>query len=346
MIKLDIAQPSLTDRDISRIESILLGDSCAAVRKSLKELRLPSTIQNGGIIRLLAAFQNVRWFKATRFETILANLEESAHFEGSDYYVQLKLAERTLRQLRGLTVTHPLGYETVDQIVDLCPLIEELSLEVQDGMMLHSISRLAHLKRLEFRNSANTPASYLQEVQPLLREIGTNLETLSLEQFDVIDLANCAQLCPNLNALSAQWFTILGCNGGSTLGMSKESKQALRTPFQSLRYLRLRPRAQREVHHKAVYFLLSHAHYLEHCELYCCYDLADDHINSIIKTNGFSHLKQLILRHGHSVTKGTLNLLTSSSCNLQYVDCGRPILSKADLVQNDDQEGANLLNVM
>lgn len=344
--KLDISQPSLTDRDIARVEDSLLAGSCAAIRKSLKELRLPSTIKNGGILRLLAIFANVRWLKVTRFETILETLEESAQFEGCAFFEQLKRAEVTLRQLRGLTITHPLGCDTVEQVVDTCPLIEELSLEVQDGMLLSSICRLQHLKRLELRNSPNLPASYLQEVVPVLNEIGSKLETLSLEQFDVLDLAQCARLCPNLNALSAQWFTILGCNRSTSMGMSKAARDSLRTPFQSLRYLRLRPRAEREVQPEAVNFLLTHAHFLEHCELYCCHQLNDDHISKINDTNRLEHLQHLILRHGHSVSKSTINVLTKSSTNLQYLDCGRPLLSKAELVPNDDDNDVNLLNVL
>ena len=345
LVKLDICQPSLTDRDIARVEETLLGSTCDAIRGNLKELRLPSTIKNGGIMRLLAAFSNVRWLKVARFENLLESIEEAPQYEGCHFYSQIQLAEKTLAQLRGLTITHPLGFDSVDQVVEKCPLIEELGLEVQSCMTLGSISRLTQLKRLALHNSANTPCSYLEQVVPLLQQIGANLETLSLEQFDVLDLAQCARLCPNLNALSAQWFTILGCNRGTTMGLSRAEREATRTPFRSLRYLRLRPRAQREVASETVDYLLSHAHYLEHCELYCCRDLNDDSIKQIIKTNGFQNLKQLILRHGHDVSKSMLNQLTAMSDKLQYVDCGRPLLSKAELVPNDDEE-VNLLNIL
>jgi len=332
---------------VARAQEALLGDSCAAVRKSLKELRLPSTIKEAGIIRLLSAFPNVKWLKATRFENILEHIENVVDYDGCPFYEQIKRAESTLQQLRGLTITHPLGFkDTVELIVNLCPHLEELSLEVQDGMQLKSIATLRHLKRLEFRNSANLPASYIQVIQPILKKIGQNLETLSLELFDVVDLANCAHLCPNLNAMSAQWFTILGCNNRPSIGMSREKREALKRPFQSLRYLRLRPRAEREVNPEAVEFLLSHAHYLEHCELYCCEELNDDHIKNIIATNGFSHLKKLFLRHGHNVSKEALARLVSLSPDLEYIDCRKPKIVKTDQDLDEEQEGVNLLNVL
>jgi hypothetical protein len=308
---------------------------------------LPSTIREGGIIRLLASFPNVKWLKTTRFENILENIENAPEFEGCAFHEQIRQAERSLRQLRGLTITHPLGYtDTVRHIVNLCPLLEELSLEVQDGMQLNSIANLRHLRRLEFRNSANVPASYLQEVQPLLKKVGQNLETLSLEEFAVIDLASCARLCPNLSAMSAQWFTILGCNKGSSLGMSKENREHLKRPFQSLRYLRLRPKSQHKVHPEAAQFLLSYAHYLEHCELYCCEELNDEHIKSITDTNGFSHLKKLIVRHGHDVSREAWHRLMNIAESLEYVDCRKPKLVKSELDDDDDHEEVNLLNVL
>ncbi|KAI1290116.1 hypothetical protein HDE_08372 [Halotydeus destructor] len=342
LVKLDICQPSVTDTDINRIEETLQGSTCSSIRTSLKELRLPSTVRNSGILKCLSIFQNVQWFKAARFEAMLESLDRADQWNACDWKQHTEQARRTLHNLRGLTISHPLGYETVDVIVDASPFLEELSLEVQDGMRLSPIARLASLRRLELRNSANTPTSYLQEVQPLLECIGQNLESLSLELFDVVDLAVAARLCPNLNALSAQWFTILSCNRGPTsVSLSRQEKEAMKRSFQNLRYLRLRPRTQRQVGAEAVDFLLTHAHHLEHCELYCCLDLTDDHIKLIVQSNGFRHLKHLILRHGYSVTPSTLNLLTTKSENLQYIDCGR-LLSKAELVPDPD---ANPLNV-
>jgi hypothetical protein len=349
LMRLEVSQPSLTDRDVARVEDSLLSPRCAGIRKNLREIKLPSTLKNGGIIRLLAAFPRIQWLRVARFENMMETLEEAPAFAGcadsAQFYDQLMRARQVLRGLRGLSITHPLGCDTVDQIVDMCPLLEDISLEIQDGMVLGPIARLGHLKRLELRNSPTLPASYLQQVLPILEQIGTNLETLSIEQFDVVDLTSCARLCPNLSSLSAQWFTILGCNQGPSMSMSRASREAMRTPFRELRYLRLRPRSQRAVQPEAVNFLLSHSHLLEHCELYCCYELTDEEVAKITETNTFEHMKNLILRHGHSVTKTGLQKLTTRALDLQYLDCGRPLLSKAELVPNDDDAEENLLNM-
>jgi hypothetical protein len=327
--KLDISQPSITDRDINKIELRL--KSCQVVQH-LKELLLPSSLKCNSLLKLLAIFTNIQTLKCAHFEQLLELIDS---FKSSHNKTDAEMAERaalTLSSLRSLTVTHPMSYDTIDRIVEMCPKLENLSLEIQDGMQLSSIVKLENIKHLELRNSPTLPACYAQQVLPILETKGKQLELLSLEHFDVIDLTICAKLCPNLLTFSAQWFTIVSYNSGRLPSIKREK---VKNPFSNLRHLRLRPRSQRNIPSDACAFCLTHAKQLSHIELYCCYDLSDNDVQVLQSKNPFTHLRSLILRHGHNVTKEALNLLVSRSNELSFIDCGTPPLKKGDQQNHD-----------
>ncbi|RWS06726.1 uncharacterized protein B4U79_16184 [Dinothrombium tinctorium] len=340
--RLIISQPSFSDKDVFTIEEQLQTQSSlqfASIRRSLRELHIPSSIRKGGLFKLLHLFPNIQWLKCARFEWLLDALVDdigSPILPASDEHYSVL---RTLNRLRGLTITHPLSRNSVLRIVACCPMVEELSLEVQDGMQLNPIVQLSHLKKLHFHNSPNLSTSFIEQVIPVLQKIGFNLDSLSVEQFDVVDLKDLAYLCPNLKSLSAQWFTIIGCNHSSQQFLTRAEREAVRNRFANLRHIRLRPRVEGTVHPECVKFVLGRAHLIEDIELYCCHNLNDTHIQQLKATNHFKKLKSFILRHGHSVTKKAIRHLTFHSSCLQYIDCGRPTLSKAELVPNDDEDG-------
>jgi hypothetical protein len=327
--KLEICQPSITDRDINNIEQRLTN--CQVVQH-LKELLLPSSLKCNSLLKLLAIFTKIQTLKCAPFEQLLELIDS---FKSSPNKNDAEMAERaaiTLSSLRSLTITHPMSYDTIDRIVEMCPKLRNLSLEIQDGMQLSSIVKLSDLKHLELRNSPTLPASYAQQVLPILQTSGKQLELLSLEHFDVIDLTTCAKLCPNLLTFSAQWFTILSYNSGH---LSSIKRDKVKNPFSNLKHLRLRPRSQRNIPSDACAFCLTHAKQLSHIELYCCYDLSDNDVQVLQSKNPLTHLRSLILRHGHNVTKEALNLLVSRSNELSFIDCGTPPLKKGDQQNHD-----------
>lgn len=319
--KLDICQPSITDRDIFRIANKI--EKCVQIRNSLCEISLPSSLKGSAIHKLLSFFPNIRRLKCAHFETLfdIIDIQESLHSG----------ALITLSSLRGLTITHPMSCDAVNRIVSLCPLLEEVSLDVQDGMELSPLNRLRNLKRLEFRNST-TPtfaASYNHQILPLLQQKGASLEALSLEHFDNIDLSQCDQLCPNLEFFSLQWFTMLSYQANINV-------RRMKNPFSKVRRLRLRPRTQRILPSDVCLYFLSSAKQLSYIELYCCYELSDEDVKKIHAANPMTELKSLILRHGHNVTKETLNLLVSKASDLAFVDCGYPPTKKTHSNYNDE----------
>lgn len=328
LTRLEICQPSVTDRDIDQIEEELTN--CEVV-KHLRELLLPSSLKCRSLLKLLAIFPNIQTLKCAPFEHLLELIDSMRSSHNRSDAEKAERATITLSSLKSLTITHPLSYDTIDRIVRMCPQLQQLSLEIQDGMQLSPIANLSNLKSLELRNSPTLPASYPQQVLPILESKGKQLEILSLELFDVIDLSTCAKLCPNLLTFSAQWFTILGYNGGN---MSSILGKSVKNPFSKLTHLRLRPRSQRNIPSKACAFMLTHAKHLTHIELYCCYDLCDNDVQVLQSKNPMVHLRSLILRHGHNVTKDALNLLVSRAPQLSFIDCGTPPLKKGD--QNRD----------
>lgn len=304
---LNISQPCINDIDLISIHPLLESTICP----NLIELSIPSSIHCEGIIILMACFPTIKSLKVARFESVL------------DAMVQYPLtllctnARNTLMQLKNLIITHPLGAETISNLVVTCPSLEEICLEIQECMQLQDISMLPQLKRLELRNSPNLPASYLNSVAPLLQKIGPSLQTLSLEYFDLLDISHIATLCPNLTVFSAQWFIHFGHNNINLFNGKYVKNVSL---LSNLRYLRLRPRPEHKIKSSALHFILDHSLNLQHCELYCC-DFSEDDLKKTGKLYKLVHLRTLIIRHGDELSSPFISQLTMSLPKLEYLSC-------------------------
>ena len=322
--RLEICLPCITDRDIDRIEERL--KTCESVAH-IRELLLPSSFKCRALMKMLAIFVNTKTFKCGPFEQLMDLMEVSLNSSFKSVSEIASKAKQTLSSITSLTITQPMSYDSVERLVSFCPLLKSLSLELQNGMQLSSISLLNDIRELELRNSPSSPIQWGPQVLPILESRGKQLTALSLEHFIIIDLTTCAKLCPNLLRFSAQWFTILGYIQPN---MPSSLRDRHLKPFSNATHLRLRPLSGRNIPSDACAFALSNAKHLTHIELYCCYDLSDNDVQALKSKNPMTDLRSLILRHGHKVTKEALNGLVSRSDKLSYIDCGIP-LKKEDL---------------
>ena len=322
---LDILQPCITDDDLIAISPLLKCTLCP----KLTEICIPSSIRYEGIIIFMACFPSIKSLKVARIEAVLNAMMDQP------MPIQLEKAKGTLMQLKSLSITHPLGAQTVSHLVVTCPSLKELSLEIQECMQLQDIAKLPQLMSLELRNSPNSPVSYLNCVAPLLQKIGSNLQTLSLEHFDVFDLSHIAKLCPNLTVLSAQWFSLLRHNSISfTTNQHVKSAMNNNCPLSNLRYLRLRPRPEHKIQSSALHFIFDHALNLQHCELYCC-DFTEDDLKKTGKLHKLVHLRTLIIRLGHELSTPFLSQLTMSLPKLEYLACDQSEKLYKDMDMDD-----------
>lgn len=305
--RLEIMHPSVDEKDIEDLATAMQDNPMFdSSRQTLTEVRLPSSVNGRGVLKLLQALPNVQHISCTYLDQVIDELEDM-----QGIYEQSFWHER-MSSIKGIHVCLPVCADTPGLIVDWFPNLEELSLEVQEDMDLQPLAELSKLKSLEFKNSPTIPISYMDEVLCLLAKCGKKLLSLSLERFDLIDLAKTTTYCPNLRSFSAQWFTILSTSIGR--GSKKQ--------FLNLRYLRLRPRVGRKVTPEACEILLTHSQCLKHLEFYCSYGLTDTLVNKLIKNNPFTQLRTLLLRHGHGLSKNGILQLTRRAQNLRVWDVG------------------------
>ncbi|XP_055948310.1 uncharacterized protein LOC129981486 [Argiope bruennichi] len=303
--KLEVMHPSVDEVDIDELVEAIKNDPDAfsSALATLTEVKMPSSVNGRGVLKLLKVLPNLQYISCTYLDQIIDELEEA---DESSYW-----RERASKLL-GLHVSLPVCEDTPGLLVDWFPNLEEISLEVQEGMELQPIVKLERLRSLELKNSPTIALSYTDEVLPLLAACGKKLLSLSLERFDLIDLSKTATYCPNLRSFSAQWFTIL----------STSIARGTKKQFLNLRYLRLRPRVGRKVTPEACELLLTNSQCLKHLEFYCSYGLTDSLVNKLLKTNKFTQLRTLLLRHGHGLSKNGISQLTRSAQNLRIWDVG------------------------
>ncbi|GBL97549.1 hypothetical protein AVEN_162999-1 [Araneus ventricosus] len=303
--KLEVMHPSVDEQDIDELVEAIKNDPDAfsSALATLTEVKMPSSVNGKGVLKLLKALPNLQYISCTYLDQIIDELEET---DESSYW-----RERASKLL-GLHVSLPVCEDTPGLVVNWFPNLEEISLEVQDEMELQPIAKLERLRSLELKNSPTIALSYIDEVLPLLASCGKKLLSLSLERFDLIDLSKTATYCPNLRSFSAQWFTIL----------STSIARGTKKQFLNLRYLRLRPRVGRKVTPEACELLLTNNQSLKHLEIYCSYGLTDSLVNKLLKTNKFTQLRTLLLRHGHGLSKNGISQLTRSAQSLRIWDVG------------------------
>ena len=316
---LEIAEPSLKNRDMFKMTKHLSSNPYLSICRSLQHITLPSSLQEEGIMHFLAHFPNITHLRCTPFEQLLDLLEHSIT-NGSSNKLIAEKALKVLSNLRALSIAHPMSRNMVDRLLLNCPQIEELSLELQKYMSLSTLATSAQrLVKLELHNSANQSISFADHVVPILEGCGQQMQVLSLINFDHIDLTKCAQYCPNLRSLSAQCFTTITYQRRLLRWMN------VRNPFGNLKHLRLRPRPDYSLPLDVCVSMLQNCLNICHIELYCCLELTDDNIDQINQTNRFERLQTFILRHGHSVTDHALCRLVSCATslnNLVFHDCG------------------------
>lgn len=307
LCKLEIMHPSVDEKDIEDLAEAIRDDPAFdTIKERLVEVRLPSSVNGRGVLKLLQALTNVEYVACTYLDQVIDELEDLQDLTELSYW------KGRMVRVRGLHICLPVCADTPGLLVDWFPNLEELSLEVQEEMDLQPLASLSKLKSLELKNSATIPISYMDEVLPLLAKCGKKLLSLSLERFDLIDLAKTTTYCPNLRSFSAQWFTILSTS------IAKGTKKQ----FLNLRYLRLRPRVSRKVTPEACEILLTHSQCLKHLEFYCSYGLTDSLVNKLLKTNRFTQLRTLLLRHGHGLSSNGILQITRAAQNLRMWDVG------------------------
>ncbi|GFR30915.1 uncharacterized protein TNCT_339081 [Trichonephila clavata] len=303
--RLEIMHPSVEEHDIDNLVEAMENDPAtfSSSVELLTEVKLPSSVNGKGVLKLMKALPNLQYVSCTYLDQIIDELEE---IDDPSFW-----RERASKLL-GLHVSLPVCEDTPGLLVDWFPNLEELSLEVQEGMDLKPIADLNRLKSLELKNSPTIPLSYTDEVLPLLAACGKKLLSLSLERYDLIDLSKTATYCTNLRSFSAQWFTIL----------STSIARGTKKQFLNLRYLRLRPRVGRKVTPDACEILLTNSQCLKHLEFYCSYGLTDSLVGKLLKTNKFTQLRTLLLRHGHGLSSNGISQLTRCAQTLRVWDVG------------------------
>ena len=364
LIRLEIREPSITDQHLNAIAKQFTNEF------KLEELTLPSSVRNNGLFDCFKLFTSLKSLSISNFEPLLDYLDEQKEEDDLNNAPLVDLNKQQfinqlreqLKQLNKLTITNPMGQCAVEQIVRYCPNINELNLEVQEIMHLKSICKLRSLKSLSLHNSPNLPTSFLTEVLPILENIGHQFLSLSLEQFDVLDLVEINKFCPELLSFSAQWFTLLSFGRSSfrLLGDSIDlfaaaAAQAIRQDFQrkslkkpknefsNLRLLRLRPNVNRNLSSLAIEFMIRNAKQLQYLELYCCKQFNDALFTHWFELNEFAELKYLIIRHCNAdLNRTTISRLLKRLKELQYLELDKPVLSKTELLPIDDDEFLNV----
>lgn len=319
LVKLEISHPSITNNHIRKMALHLENASQPSICRSLRSMSFPSSVKEEGIMLFLAHFPNLIHIRCTPFEELLDYLEKISSSSLSPQQYLAHRAMAVLANVRSLYVRYPMFGGIIERLVAVCPKLEQLSLHLQNGMRLSQLANAPCLKRLELRNSQAMPVTFSDYVEPALEAIGPQLTTLSLEYFDHIDLTKCVQHCPRLHTFAAQWFRTLSAQ------THLHHLLNIKNPFNQLRHLLLRPNPHHSLHSDTISFALSHAHHLEHIELYCCSEISDQTIDEISSKNPLCKLQTFIMRHGHQVTNEGLSKLVScasSSGNLVFHDCG------------------------
>ncbi|XP_054711952.1 uncharacterized protein LOC129221492 [Uloborus diversus] len=305
--RLEIMHPSIDESDIEDLVEIIKDDPAFEhVKRTLVEIRLPSSVNGRGVLKLLKALPNLQYISCTYLDQVIDELEDLQDLNELSYW------RERVSTVRGIHVSLPVCEDTPALILEWFPNLEEISLEVQEEMDLKPLANLSRLRSLELKNSPTIPLSYMEEVLPLVASCGKKLLSLSLERFDLIDLAKTATYCPNLRSFSAQWFTIL----------STSVARGVKKQFLNLRFLRLRPRVNRKVSPEACELLLTNSQCLKHLEFYCSYGLTDSLVNNLLKTNKFTQLRTLLLRHGHGLSSNGILQITRTAQNLRVWDVG------------------------
>lgn len=313
--KLEICHPSVEEEDFISLDLVMRDNpKFDEVRKNLTEIKLPSSVNGRGILKLLEIFPNLQYITFTFLDEVIDELEGIEDESKVNWF-----RERTSK-IYGIEVWQPSSEDTVEFLVKWFPNLEEVSLEVQESMDLQPLANLSKLRSLELKNSPTIQLSYIEEVIPLLSKCGQKLFTLSLERFDLIDLAKTTTYCPNLRSFSAQWFLLLCAT------VPRGTKQT----FLNLRYLRLRPRVNRRVNPDSCELLLTNSTRLKHLEFYSSYGLTDCLITKLLKTNKFPKLRSLLLRHGHGLSSSGILQLTRSTKNLRIWDVGEIYTKQAN----------------
>lgn len=196
----------------------------------------------------------------------------------------------------------------------------------------------------------------IKTVLPILEDIGHQFISLSLEQFEVLDLSQINKLCPELNSLSAQWFTLLSVSrttfraqlndsvnliAMSLADRSFTSRKSNKNEFSNLLHLRLRPRQNRDLSTLAIEYLIRNAKQLQYLELYCCKQFNDALLMKLFEVNGFKGLKYLIIRNCNALNRTTVARLLSNSSQLQYLELDKPIKDKTELIPLRDDQPVN-----
>ncbi|KAJ6222571.1 hypothetical protein RDWZM_001116 [Blomia tropicalis] len=326
--RLEISQPSLNNRDIFKM-SFYMATNSLPISRTLRHVTMPSSVKEEGLLHFLAHFTNITHLRCTPFEQLLDLLDMSSNNLCASQYLVYR-TQSVLSNLRSISIAHPMSCDMIDRLVKACPKIEGLTLEVQEGMnLMKLVTDTPNLSKLVLHNSSSMPLNFVEHIVPLLEGCGNQLVSLSLENFDHIDLTTCAQYCPNLRSFSAQWFSTLTLQPRLYRRLYIKSK-----PFSHLEHLRIRPRPHQSLTAEICSFLLNDAIQLRHIELYCCSELTDDAIIEINQRNPLQWLQTFIVRHGHNVTNEALCRLVSqasSTDNLVFHDCGlMPPIRKED----------------
>lgn len=330
---LEICQPCLSDANIDQITRDLSNVSC--LTDHVSSLTLPSSVKGSGILVFLSICRRLHKLQVGRFDSVLEEIErEERTNESKDILentqgherhsvVSLTQVKQRLKCLQSLTVNHPLGFGSIRHLVSLCPSLHEISLQVQECMDLSSLLSLNNLRSVELKNSGT--ASFAEHVLPIIEGIGMRLECLSIEGFDILDLRQCASLCPNLSHLSLKFFSSLTFHPQPRLLFCRPVR---RTPFLFLRYLCLRPRSQKIIDPDTIHYLTDEACDLEYLELYHCQDLCDENLKKIKSSNGLINLESLILGPHHSLSNNFLSTFLFNCPALGYMDFGQEFINK------------------
>ncbi|KAF7493811.1 hypothetical protein SSS_07141 [Sarcoptes scabiei] len=320
---LEIAEPSLNDATIIELNNRFgLNHAKLDVCHSLKRITFPSSIKEQGLILFLAHFTSITHLRCTPFEQLLDLLDQYLVNETSQAENFINIAQKvssTLKNLKVLSIAHPMSRNMIERLVRHCPKLVEISLELQKQMNLIPLIEATNLEKLELHSCAFESISFIEHIVPILERCGHRIKSLSLINFDHIDLSKCAQYCPNLLTFSAQCFqTITSQNRYLKLF-------GIKNFFPHLKQLRLRPRPTHVTPIDICLQLIQNANDLEHIECYCCSDLNDEKIDEINRKNSLSYLETLILGHNHQVTYEALCRLVRASYlsnNFVFHDCG------------------------
>jgi hypothetical protein len=219
-------------------------------------------------------------------------------------------------------------------ILNLCPLIVKIDLEVLEGFTNNDLLSLRFLKRLRelklcdiyFNEESLSERSQITVdggLFPLLKDIGSSLVILSLSCFIGLNVSLIAEFCPNLRSLtlhSNRFYTTVTLV--EKIVLSNQKRLKIKPPIlKHLIELRFKSNIFNNNCHLLAenMMLLFSSPSLRSVTFVSCNLITDEFLSDVANLNNFKNLKELELCHCPMITECGLGKPMKHSNNLEKV---------------------------